>query len=106
MEAGLSSWLVGAGNKKVVSRIQLPAEDHLPLIGMAVSRSTNWFAQRPTQIKMLPVHLRRNTCQEMVAGTHTPSLVHEFHINDEADLPHVQSNRLVVLVLYVLAVLE
>lgn len=46
-KAGLSSWLVGAGDQQVVSGLQLPLEDHLSLVGVAVSRSTGRFVQHP-----------------------------------------------------------
>ncbi len=39
-KAGLSSRLVGAGDQQVVSGLQLSTEDHLSLVGVAVSRST------------------------------------------------------------------
>lgn len=56
-KAGLSSWLVGAGDQQIVSRLQLPVENHLSLIGVAVSRSTRRFVQHPAQIKTPLLHL-------------------------------------------------
>lgn len=46
-KAGLCSWLVSAGDQQVVSRLQLLTEDHLSLVGVAVSRSTRRFVQHP-----------------------------------------------------------
>lgn len=62
-EAGLGSWLVGAGDQQVVSRLQLLTEDHLSLVGMAVSRSTGRFVQHPAQIKTPLLHLLTETCE-------------------------------------------
>lgn len=57
---GLCSWLVGAGDQQVVSRLQVSVEDHLPLIGVAVRRSTWRFVHHPAQIKTLLLHLEED----------------------------------------------
>lgn len=56
-KAGLGSWLVGAGDEKVESGLQLPVENHLSLVGMAVSRSARRSVQHPAQIETLLFHL-------------------------------------------------
>ena len=84
-KASLSSWLIGAGDQQVVPRLKLFTEDHLSLVGVAVSRSTRRFAQQAAEIETLLLHLETQRCEENHANTQIPISL----TRDNTNLPHV-----------------
>lgn len=84
-KAGLSSRLVGAGDYQVVSRLELPLNDHLPFVGVASGRGTRWFVQQPAEIKAPFLHLQTENCElNNLKQAHVSQLT-----NESPNLPHV-----------------